>query len=177
MVIGLWLVLAAGLTLVSHSIGRDTSDNLSIPGSDANAAKNVLNDSLPQQANGTNPVVFKANKGTLDSGANKQAVDQTVDSLKKAPHVSKVVSPYDNNDQALSKDKTIGYASVTVDLSAADLTEDDANKVIDATAPAKKAGLEVEEAGYLGQGLQALAQLLVVQFAEGEEALAAPLEV
>ena len=63
MVIGVWLVLAAGLTVVSHSIGRDTSDNLSIPGSGANAAKDVLNDSLPQQANGTNPVVFKAKKG------------------------------------------------------------------------------------------------------------------
>ena len=148
-----WLVLAAGLTVLSHSIGRDTSDNLSIPGSGANAAKNILNDSLPQQANGTNPVVFKAKKGTLDSGSNKQAVDQTVDSLKKAPHVSKVVSPYDDNDEALSKDKTIGYASVTLDLSAADLTEDEANKVIDATAPAKKAGLEVEEAGYLGQAV------------------------
>ena len=148
-----WLVLAAGMTFVSHSIGRDTSDNLSIPGSGANAAKNILNDSLPQQANGTNPVVFKANKGTLDSGANKQAVDQTVDSLKKAPHVSKVVSPYDDNDEALSKDKTIGYASVTLDLSAADLTVDEANKVIDATEPAKKAGLEVEEAGYLGQAV------------------------
>jgi putative drug exporter of the RND superfamily len=109
-VIVVWLVLAAGMTVVSHSIGRDTSDNLSIPGSGANAAKNILNDSLPQQANGTNPVVFKANKGTLDSGANKQAVDQTVDSLKKAPHVSKVVSPYDDNDEALSKDKKIGYA-------------------------------------------------------------------
>ena len=146
-------MLAAGLTALSHSIGRDTSDNLSIPGSGANAAKDILNDSLPQQANGTNPVVFKAKKGTLDSGANKQAVDQTVDSLKKAPHVTKVVSPYDDNDEALSKDKTIGYASVTLDLSAADLTEDEANKVIDATAPAKKAGLEVEEAGYLGQAV------------------------
>ena len=139
--------------MVSQSLGRDTSDNLSIPGTDANKATNVLDDSLPQQANGTNPVVFKAKKGTLDSGTNKQAVDQTVDSLKKAPHVTKVVSPYDDNDQALSKDKTIGYASVTLDLSAADLTEEEANKVIDATSPARDVGLEVEEAGYLGQAV------------------------
>ena len=134
-------------------MGRDTSDNLSIPGTDANAATNILNESLPQQANGTNPIVFKASKGTLDSGANKQAVDQTDDALKKAPHVTKVVSPYDNGDQALSKDKTIGYSSITIDVSAADLTEDEANRIIDATKPARDAGLEVEEGGYLGQAV------------------------
>jgi putative drug exporter of the RND superfamily len=52
---------------------------------------------------------------------------------------------------ALSKDQTIGYIPVALDMSRADLDEDEANDVIDAEAPARDAGLNVATGGYLGQ--------------------------
>ncbi len=53
--IGVWVLSTAGLVAVSQSTGKDTSDNLRIPGTDATTAVDLLNDDLPDQANGTNP--------------------------------------------------------------------------------------------------------------------------
>ncbi len=54
---------------------------------------------------------------------------------------------------ALSKDETIAYIPVTLDLGPADLTKDEAQEIIDAADPASDAGLEVEAGGYLGQAV------------------------
>ena len=77
--------------------------------------------------------------GKLTTGKNEQAVKATVNSLKKAPHVISAVSPLSSEGAgALSKDKRIGYISVTIDLSSSDLTEDQANEIIDAESPARR---------------------------------------
>ena len=93
-----------------------------------------------------------ADSGTLDKGANKQAVDKTVNSLSSTDGVEKAVSPLSSKggDQ-LSKDKTIGYISLTLTDGQGDLEEDEANEIIDAAQPASDAGLEVSAGGYLGQ--------------------------
>ena len=58
---------------------------------------------------------------------------------------------------ALSKDKRIGYISVTIDLSSSDLTEDQANEIIDAEAPARGRGLRGGDGRLPGPGgLQAV---------------------
>ena len=54
---------------------------------------------------------------------------------------------------ALSKDKTIGYISVTLNEGPSDLTEEDAQTIIDAASPASDAGLTVATGGYLGQAV------------------------
>src|SRR5436190_18126482 len=90
----------------------------------------------------------------LDADANANTLKATVNSLKKVPHVISAVSPLSSQGAAqLSKDKTIGYISVSVDQSSADLTEDEANAVIDAEQPAEAAGLKVATGGYLGQAV------------------------
>ena len=53
----------------------------------------------------------------------------------------------------LSKDKKIGYISVTLDVGQGSLTDDEANAVLDAADPAKKAGLQTAVGGYVGQEL------------------------
>jgi RND superfamily putative drug exporter len=149
-----WVALVIAIVAVANGLGKQTSNNLTIPGSGSTQAQDLLQDNLPNEANGTNPVVMEAAHGTLDSGGNANAVKATVKSLKKAPHVIGAVSPLSSQgaDQ-LSKDKTIGYISLTIDLSSADLTEDDANDIIDTEAPAKAAGLKVANGGYLGQAV------------------------
>jgi putative drug exporter of the RND superfamily len=149
-----WVVLLVAIVAVARSVGAQTSNDLTIPGSGSTQAQDLLGDNLPNQANGTNPVVMEAQHGTLDAGANANAVKATAKSLAKAPHVISAISPLSSqgSDQ-LSKDKTIGYISVTIDLSSADLTEDDANDIIDTESPATDAGLKVANGGYLGQAV------------------------
>jgi RND superfamily putative drug exporter len=149
-----WVVLLVAFVAFANAVGHQTSNNLTLPGTGSTDAQNLLNDNLPHEANGTNPVVMEAPHGTLDAGANAKAVDATVKSLKQAPHVIGAVGPLSSQGAAqLSKDKTIGYISVTVDQSSADLTEDEANAIIDAEQPAKAAGLKVATGGYLGQAV------------------------
>jgi len=113
-------------------------------GTGSTNAQNLLDAHLPKQANGTNPVVMEAPNGKLTSSANSKVVKDTVASLKKAPHVTKAVSPLTSQGSAyLSKDEKIGYIPVTIGLSQSDLTEGQAQTIIDHESPAVDANFQV----------------------------------
>ena len=59
-VIALWVVLAIALALAASAVGEKNSDNLSLPGTGSTNAQDLLQDQLPDQANGTNPIVMQA---------------------------------------------------------------------------------------------------------------------
>ena len=96
----LWVVAVAALTFGSNAAGVRTSDNLSIPGTGSTNAQDLLQDKLPQQAYGTNPIVLESSSGRLDKGKNATAVKNTVAALKKAPHVTLAVSPLSKEGSA-----------------------------------------------------------------------------
>ena len=137
LVIAVWLLVAAGLVAGASAAGEQNSDNLSLPGTDSKRATDLLQANLPDEAYGTNPVVLRATSGTLADEKNKNAVNKTAVSLRKADEVIRVVSPFDKQGAAaLSKDKRIGYLSVTLAVGASDLTKEEAESIIDATEPA-----------------------------------------
>jgi putative drug exporter of the RND superfamily len=152
-VLGVWVVIVLALVLWSKSVGSQTSDNLTLPGSDSQNATEVLNKRFPVQANGTNPVVMKVPAGAkLTDKKYSDAVDATVKSLRKQPEVASATSPLSKAGQTfLSKDKRIGYISVVLHDSPSALTVDEAHNVIDAAQPARNAGMQVAAGGYLGQ--------------------------
>jgi putative drug exporter of the RND superfamily len=153
-VIAVWVIAVAALAIGSRAVGEQNSDNLTLPGTGSTDAQDLLKAKLPKQAYGTNPVVLQATKGKLTDSANSKAVDATVKSLKKEPLVIRAVSPLSTEgSSSLSKDKTIGYISVTLSEGQADLSKEDAENVIDATSPASDAGLTVATGGYLGQAV------------------------
>src|SRR3954447_2138292 len=146
-----WLALIVGTVLLSNAVGHETSNSLTLPGTGSTKAYNLLQDNLPKEANGTNPVVMEAPHGTLTSKANSKVVKATVSSLRQAPNVVSAISPLSSAGAgALSKDKRIGYVSVTISVNAGDLTTDEANGVIDAEAPAVNADFTVATGGYIG---------------------------
>ncbi len=151
-VIAIWLVVVIGVVGATTAIGTETSDNLTLPGTGSTEATDLLDEHLPNQANGSNPIVLASDHAKLSSGANSKVVKRTVKSIEGTPHVIKAVSPLsDAGSGALSKDGKIGYIAVTLDLAPGDLDEAEANAVIDAADPARDAGLQVAAGGYLGQ--------------------------
>jgi RND superfamily putative drug exporter len=151
-VLGVWLVVATALIVVSHRLGENTNDNLSLPGTDSQRASDALAKSFPDQANGTSPIVLHASSGKLTDAKYASAVDQAAADVAKAPHVAAVVNPLTpQGASALGKDKTTGYLSVTLGVSPGELSSDEAQAIIDAADPAKAAGLQVETGGQLGQ--------------------------
>ena len=152
LVAGAWVFLAIALTVFASSIGEKTSNNLTLPGTESTEATDLLDEYLPHQANGTNPVALRAPSGKLTDSANSRVVRETVHSLERTDEVRSTVSPLsDSGKDALSDDETIGYISVTLTDSPSSLTLDEANEVIDATSPATDAEFEVGVGGYLGE--------------------------
>jgi len=154
-VLALWIVLAAGLVALGAVAGHHTNDDLSLPGTGSTQATDLLSAKLPDQANGSNPLVIQAPAGEKVTGSkHKDAIEQTVTAVRAVPHVAKAVNPFGQNGAALiSKDQTIAYIPVTLDVGPSDLTEDEAQAVLDAGSPATEAGLDVALGGYAGQQL------------------------
>ena len=152
-VLGVWLVVAVVLVGVSHRLGDNTNDNLSLPGTDSQHATNVLKRSFPAQANGTSPIVLHAKTGKLTDPNDANAVNQAVANLMKNKDVAAAVNPLTpQGASALSKDQATGYISVTLAVPPGSLSESEAQTIIDAAAkPARAAGLQVETGGQLGQ--------------------------
>jgi RND superfamily putative drug exporter len=149
-----WLAFVIALALVVKSVGTVTSNNLTLPGTDSTKAQDLLDQYLPAQENGSNPIVVRARTGKLTQGKNEQAVKKAVNSLQHTRYVHSVVSPLSQSGaSALSKDQKVGYISTTLTLGPSDLEEDQANDIIDGANPAKAAGLDVQTGGYLGQAV------------------------
>ena len=67
----------SALVVVSHRLGDNTNDNLSLPGTDSQRATDTLAASFPDQANGTSPIVLHAPSGRLTEARYSQAVERS----------------------------------------------------------------------------------------------------
>jgi RND superfamily putative drug exporter len=152
-VVTAWLVIAIGLVVVANSVGRPENDDVTLPGTGSQSATDLLDNKLPQQANGSVPIVLQS-ETSLAQGQNMQAVESTAKSLSQNQYVQSVVSPFDPQGASqITKDGKIAYIAVALKVSSGDLDDDEANSVFDAAQPARDAGIKVSAGGYLGQQL------------------------
>src|SRR5437764_14251262 len=152
-VLALWLLAAIALVAISHRMGDNTNDNLSLPGTNSQQATNTLTSSFPGQANGASPIVLHARSGKLTDSNNANVVNQASSNLSKDPSVAGVVSPLTQQGASqLSRDQTTGYLNVTLKVSPGSLSQSDAPEIINKAAkPGQAAGLQVATGGQLGQ--------------------------
>jgi len=152
-VLAVWILMAVALVAVSHHLGDNTNDNVTLPGTNSQQAADALSKSFPDQANGSSPIVLHVSSGKLTDSKYSQAVNQAAADVAKAPDVASVVNPLTaQGASALSKDQRTGYLSVTLSVSPGAMSVNDAQTIIDAAAkPAQAAGIQVETGGQLGQ--------------------------
>jgi putative drug exporter of the RND superfamily len=151
-ILTVWLVVAVALVGVSHRLGDNTNDNLTLPGTNSQHATDTLAKSFPDQANGTSPIVLHVSNGKLTDSKYASAVNQAATNVAKAPDVASVVNPLTSQGAAaLSQNQATGYLSVTLSVNPGQLSKDDAQTIINAAAkPAEAAGIQVETGGQLG---------------------------
>jgi RND superfamily putative drug exporter len=150
-VLAIWLAIFAALAIAARSVGPELNDNLTLPGTDSQAATDLLSDRFPSQANGTNPVVLTAPSGSkLTDAKYKKPIDDTVAAFKRDPDVRAATSPLASKD-ILAKGGRTGYIALNLRASPSDLTTDDAQRIVDEADPARDAGLSVGFGGYVGQ--------------------------
>jgi uncharacterized membrane protein YdfJ with MMPL/SSD domain len=150
----LWIVAVAIVVALYHAAGSNTSNNLDLPGTDSQAATDLLEDQFPPQQNGKNPIVFRVTQGKVTDSANKQAIEQSYKNMKALPHFYSAVDPFSQDGQAqISKDKKTAFIAVLLNVPNSEITEDLAESYLDAAEPARKAGMKVAASGQIGSEL------------------------
>jgi uncharacterized membrane protein YdfJ with MMPL/SSD domain len=149
-----WVVLLGLLVGLAHAFGSNTSNNLRLPGTDSQAASDLLAARFPPQQNGSNPLVFHVHTGKVTDAKAKQAIEASYAQVKKLPHVASAVDPFSQQGAAqISKDKQTAFITVLLDVSGSDLTQQIAESVLHGGNPGVRAGMQVAVGGSVGSEL------------------------
>jgi putative drug exporter of the RND superfamily len=152
-VIAAWVIILGGLLLAKQQFGGTYVNNYNVPGTQSDNGLNRLNSTFSSQGGYAGQIVFHATNGTLSADAS--AVNQATANIGKLPDVIKANSPFGSPPGgAVSKDGTIAYSSVSWSANPYSLDTSYLDKLNNAVAPARKAGLQVEYgagAGEIGQ--------------------------
>jgi putative drug exporter of the RND superfamily len=141
-------VIAAWIALLVVSIGAAGSlknhfdNNLTLPGTDAQRAADLLRSRFPARAGDSDQIVFDAKQGSLSASSTRTVVLRTLHAVARLPHVAGVSSPYDDQ-RAISGDGAIGFATVTFDERADALPADAVKNVTRTVEAAGSADLAV----------------------------------
>jgi putative drug exporter of the RND superfamily len=146
-VVVLWIVVLVGAIGISRAVGSHYGNNFSLPGTDAQRAADLLSSRFPAQSGDSDQIVLHTPGGTLSSPAVRARVEQMLARVARLPHVSSVTGPYAAGSRAISRDGTIGFATVAFDQRANVLPAAATRKVIAVATAARSAGLQVELGG------------------------------
>lgn len=144
----LWVLLLGGIGYASSAAPAPPADSFSMPGTDSQKAFDLLDERFPAASaeGATARVVIRAPEGEkITDPAAKAEVNQLVAALGKGPQVAGVANPYKAN--AVSKDGTTAYASVTYKVISTELTDKTHDTLNDATDKTRAEGFTVETGG------------------------------
>ncbi len=151
-VVSLWLLVAIAFTVVSGMVGSQFADNLSLPGRDSQKATDIVDKSFPSQANGNNPVVFKARQGTVTDPDVEDQIQKSLSRLRSDSRVASATDPFSAQGATqISSDQRFTYSNVILTEGAGDLSTEDAQAIVDKAISVKGSSLDVAVGGYLGQ--------------------------
>jgi uncharacterized membrane protein YdfJ with MMPL/SSD domain len=155
LVILAWVAVVVALLVAVNRIGAETSNDLSLPGTGSQEATDVLADRFPPQQNGTNPIVFHVDSGKLTESDNTKAVNQAAKAIQGMPDVVSAPSPFGDEGAAyVSDDEQTAFIPVLLNISSADLDEEESQAVLDAAEkPAEPLGIQVAAGGSIGSEL------------------------
>ncbi|MDQ1035381.1 RND superfamily putative drug exporter [Streptomyces sp. V3I8] len=143
-----WVAVLAAVFLGASSASEASEDSSSLPGIESQQAFDLINERFPgAEADGAEArIVFVAEHGRqVTSAAGRSAVGELVTAVADGPQVADAASPFDTN--AVSKDKSTAYATVTYKVASDDLTDASKTDLTKAVEQARDAGLTVEVGG------------------------------
>ncbi len=146
-VVAVWVVAALGIFAISSSVGKKTASDFTLPGTGSQHAVDLLQSRFPSQAGDADQIVFHTRSGKLTTAAQRTTIDSMLSRVATLPHVTGVVSPYAHGQNAISKDGTIGFATVSFDERANALPAAAVDRVIAVAESARSGNLEVELGG------------------------------
>ncbi|RZE07305.1 MMPL family transporter [Streptomyces albidoflavus] len=146
----LWLVLVAVLTAGAQVAGDGYRNDHSLPGTDSQAAADLLAAHGAEPEDRTARVLLKHADG-LDAGRDRIAA--LLDQVKGLPSVDSVQDPWSAGG-AVSRDGTIGYATVALDEGDDPLPAEDLTRLLDTVREAGGDGLVTAVGGEATRGAE-----------------------
>jgi RND superfamily putative drug exporter len=144
-VLGAWLLALVLMGSVSHAVGSAYTANFSFPSTDSSKAQDIVKANFPTQAGDSDQIVLQAKTGTLASPRARRAVDRMLADVQSLRLVTGVTSPYASG--LISKDGTIGLASVQLDAQAQNIPTAAVKELIRTAQAATSRSLNVQLGG------------------------------
>jgi putative drug exporter of the RND superfamily len=143
-----WLVALVGTGAVSSAAGTDFRDSFSLPGTESQAAIDILERDFPAQSGDAATIVLHARVGVLTDSALQQPAVAMLEQVAGLPHVAELGSPFTPEGAGqISADGRTAFASVAFDGIGSDLPRDAIVEVMDTAQAADQGALQVELTG------------------------------
>ncbi|MFN8619946.1 MAG: MMPL family transporter [Chloroflexota bacterium] len=156
LVLAVWIALLVAVGAGAVTLSQPTSNAFTIPGTEAQAALDVLSARFPQMsaAGATARVVVAAPEGTvLTDPANLAVATKLISELKAAPLVANVADPLQTG--AVSPDRKLALVQVSYGVSAGQMTDEARAALLAVADEGRMAGFTVEIGGNALQELPA----------------------
>jgi RND superfamily putative drug exporter len=134
----LWVLALVAVTVASTLVGSAYRNDNSLPGTDSQKVIDTFREHQPQGETDSIQIVLYAGSGLATQRAR---IDPMLAAVGKLPHVAAVAKPSE------SEDGRTAYATVALDVAAADMPAEDARVIIHKAQEIAKDGLQVELGG------------------------------
>ena len=146
LVIAGWTVLLVCSIALTGTLKSHFVNDLTLSNTDAQRASTLLQEQFPAVAGDSDQIVFHTTRQTLAAPAIRNKVTATLNAVSRLPHVTRVSSPY-ATAEAISRDQTIGFATVHFDERGDALPADAVKQVITVAESAGSQRLQVALGG------------------------------
>jgi len=170
-----WIAIIVALALLAARFGGEFGGNFSVPGTESQAAQDLLEVRFPQQAGARADVVFRFD-GSFTDPAVQERIRTVLDEIAALPGIAAVETPFDH-PRYVSPLAPIARAVVIFQKEAGQIESADVRPLLDVVDRASQPGFRVEAGGqavrvvelpHFGTaefyGLGAAAVVLVVAF-------------
>ncbi|WP_327584687.1 MMPL family transporter [Nonomuraea sp. NBC_00507] len=142
-VLALWVIAAAALMGANLAFSSPTSNDASIPGTDAQRAHDLMKEGFgPGYAQGgTVQLLVYSADGPLTEEKRQQAVERSIDSLRTMDHVVQVDTPFRRG--GIASNLQIGLITIRMEGHDPDKLSETTQALSKAADPARAAGMEV----------------------------------
>lgn len=138
-----WLLLLVGIVGISQRVGSAYSDSFTLPKTESKTALDLLAKYSPMQKGDDIQVVYASKNGPLL----QQEIVPIEAKLAGLKHVSTVDSPFSGRNMAVSKDRTIAFSTVHLNVSGDNISKTDVTAIINTARSFSNKNLQVELLG------------------------------
>jgi RND superfamily putative drug exporter len=140
-------VVLVAIGVGAGAAGGSFVDDFKTPGTESQAATDVLQKRFPAASGDTANVVFAVDSGTLRTPERRAAIERTIREISTQPHVTSAPDPFAKGSSQLSENARIAYVPVQYNNTAPALGKDPGQRLEDASKLGERAGLEVSRNG------------------------------